>query len=144
MQRWRRALTQFHKTEATVAALEGTADEDRFGDALDAFYRALRRLLRTPAPDLAALSLKIDLTVDHEIAELTGGDRCLAALKADARALARANLSCPCLRGTILGQSFDKARSHSNGPHARRAGRNSTSNPLISPATSAAPSGASP
>ena len=61
---------------------------DRFGDHLGAFYAALRRLLRTPAPDIAALAMKIALAVDHEVGTLTGGERCLAALKADARRLA--------------------------------------------------------
>jgi hypothetical protein len=59
-----------------------------FDDHLGAFYSALRRLLRTPAPDLAALAAKIILTVDHEVGTLTGGDRCFAALKADVRRLA--------------------------------------------------------
>jgi len=36
---------------------------------------------------LKALALKIDLTVDHEVAELTGGEACVAALKRDAARL---------------------------------------------------------
>lgn len=44
---------------------------------------ALKRLLRTPAPDLPALALKIELAVDEEVATLAGGERCLAVLKAD-------------------------------------------------------------
>lgn len=64
-----------------------TALDDAFGDRLGAFYAALRRLLRTPAPDFDALAAKIALAVDHEIGTLTGGERCLAALKADARRL---------------------------------------------------------
>ena len=61
--------------------------DDRFGDHLGAFYAALGRLLRTPAPDVPALAAKIALVVDHEVGALTGGERCLAALKADARRL---------------------------------------------------------
>ena len=53
-----------------------------------ATLRRAETILKAAAPDLPALSLKIDLAVDHEIAELTGGDRCLASLKADARRLA--------------------------------------------------------
>ena len=88
MQRWRRAVAQFGCAQTILDAAAHEPDEELYGDILDAFNRALRRLLRTPAPDLPALSLKIDLAVDHEIAELTGGDRCLAALKQDARRLA--------------------------------------------------------
>jgi hypothetical protein len=45
-------------------------------------------LLRTPAPDVQALAMKIQLAVNHEAGSLTGGESCLAALKADARRLA--------------------------------------------------------
>jgi hypothetical protein len=47
------------------------------------------RLLRAPAPDLPALALKIDLTVDDQAWELTAAAPCLAALKADADRLGR-------------------------------------------------------
>ena len=62
--------------------------DDRFGDFLGAFYFALQCLLLTPAPDIPSLAVKIALAVDHEVGTLTGGDLCLAALKADARRLA--------------------------------------------------------
>jgi hypothetical protein len=62
--------------------------DETSGDHLGAFYRALERLLRTPAPDVPALALKIELAVDHEAGSLTGGESCLAVLKADARRLA--------------------------------------------------------
>ena len=55
---------------------------------LGAFTRALKRLIRTPAPDLAALALKLDLALAHDVAGLTGGKACLLALKRDARRLA--------------------------------------------------------
>jgi hypothetical protein len=61
--------------------------DDRFGDFLGAFHVALRCLLLTPAPGIPALATKIALAVDHEVGALTGGDLCLAALKADARRL---------------------------------------------------------
>jgi hypothetical protein len=41
-----------------------------------------------PAPDLQALATMIALAVDHEVVELEGGDRCTAALKADALRIA--------------------------------------------------------
>ncbi|MEA3031362.1 MAG: hypothetical protein QOG13_2687 [Sphingomonadales bacterium] len=86
--KWDRAVATFRRAEAVINAAAHEPDQDRY-DALNlAFFRALRRLIRTPAPDLPALSLKIELAVDHEVAELTGGDHCLAALKRDARRLA--------------------------------------------------------
>ncbi|HYI64606.1 MAG TPA: hypothetical protein VEW71_06950 [Allosphingosinicella sp.] len=97
--RWNRALAAFRRAEAALDAVaretsglvgvgpEQDASEERFGDCLCAFYAAMRRLLRAPAPDLDALALKIALIVDYEVATLTGGERCLAVLKADARRL---------------------------------------------------------
>lgn len=91
--RWDRALALVRRAEARLEpwriAAEGDPDETLFDRRLGAFYRALRRLLRTPAPDLRCLALKLDLAIDHEIAELTGGKACLLALKRDARRLAR-------------------------------------------------------
>jgi hypothetical protein len=76
--------------------------EDRL-DALDGAHgSALKRLLRTPMPDPSlsrsacsagsrrTLALKIELIVDEEAATLAGGERCLAALKADGWRLASA------------------------------------------------------
>jgi len=86
--RWDRAVALLRRAESALHAAEGDADETLFDRRLGAFYRALRRLLRTPAPDLRCLALKLDLAIDHEIAELTGGKACLIALKQDARRLA--------------------------------------------------------
>jgi len=97
---WDRALADVARAEAELNAFcqacrEGSLAfrdpwelDDRFGDHLGAFYAALRRLLRTPAPDIPALATKIALAVDHEVGTLTGGEHCLAALAADARRLA--------------------------------------------------------
>ena len=52
-------------------------------------YDALRRLLRARAPDLAAVGVKMDLVVRHEVGTLTGGERCLAAIRRDVRSLDR-------------------------------------------------------
>ncbi len=84
---WIRGVRRFRQAEAVLKAAAHEPDEERYGDLVVAFNRALRKLLRTPAPDLPALALKIDLTIDHEVAELTGGDACLAALRRDARGL---------------------------------------------------------
>jgi len=97
---WRRRLADLRLAEAemdafcrraragSLALADQSALDEAFGDQLGAVYAALRRLLRTPAPDFDALTLKIVLAVDHEVGTLTGGERCLAALKADARRLA--------------------------------------------------------
>jgi hypothetical protein len=63
-------------------------DQDRYDALLDTFSRALRRLLRTPVPDLPALALKIELAIDQAAWESTGGETSMAALKRDARRLA--------------------------------------------------------
>jgi len=64
--------------------------EERLNDLESAKLVAIKRLLRTPAPDLLALATKIALAVDHEVATLDGGEQCLAVLKADAWRLASA------------------------------------------------------
>jgi hypothetical protein len=43
--------------------------------------------MRTPAPDLEALGVKIALVVDERAWELSGGEACMRVLKADARRL---------------------------------------------------------
>ena len=96
---WTRALAAFRRAEAHLAAFR------RFEAALPAAARAfpacqpleeggndlesarldaIRRLLRAPAPDLPALAFKIEFAIDDEIAFFSGGDLCLAAVKADA------------------------------------------------------------
>jgi hypothetical protein len=85
---WRNALAAFRRARSAIDAAVHEPDQDRYDALLDTFTATLRRLLRTPAPDLPALSLKIDLVVDHLAWELTGGEAYLAALKQDARRLA--------------------------------------------------------
>jgi hypothetical protein len=70
------ALAVFQPCEDRLNALEDLRDE------------ALKHLLRTPAPDLPALALKIELAVDEAAATLAGGEPCLAVLKADGWRLA--------------------------------------------------------
>jgi hypothetical protein len=50
----------------------------------------MRRLFRVPAPDVAALAVKIEIVVAHEVATLNEGEACMAALRRDARRLAGA------------------------------------------------------
>jgi hypothetical protein len=63
--------------------------EDRFGDLDSLRLAALRRLFRIPAPDLAALSLKLDLALADQAWELEGCEACLEAMAEDARRLAQ-------------------------------------------------------
>jgi hypothetical protein len=88
-EKWQGALTRFRRAQSVLDAAAHEPDEDLYDAINGAFHNALRRLLRTPAPDLRALSLKIDLAVDQAAWELTGGEACMAALKRDARRLAR-------------------------------------------------------
>lgn len=100
--RWDRALAAYRRAEARVAAFKAEEArlpagrrafpcedlEDRFG-ALDGLrLAALRRLLHAPAPDLAAIALKLELAVADPAWELTGCETCLEAIQADARRLA--------------------------------------------------------
>jgi hypothetical protein len=101
--RWERALAAFRSAEARLAArrayeagLPAPLRAFPFSEALDEVFNdlecarlaALRHLLQVPAPDLRALSLKIDLTVDEEVATLNDAEICVAVLKADGRRLA--------------------------------------------------------
>lgn len=98
---WRQLLARYRIAEAAVRDVEGrTARGSReeqfaleavYGDRLGDLYAALRRLLRVPAPDLPALAVKIGLVIDHEVATLSGGETCLAALRRDALRLGALN-----------------------------------------------------
>jgi hypothetical protein len=101
--RWTRALASYRRAEARLAAFRRAESllppaarafpaceplEERFNDLECGRLAALRRLLRAPASDLRALSLKIEFTIADQVWELTDAEPCLAALKADARRLA--------------------------------------------------------
>jgi hypothetical protein len=45
--------------------------------------------MKVRAPHLAALALKIEIAIDQEVASLSGGELCLAALRRDVRRLMR-------------------------------------------------------
>jgi hypothetical protein len=89
--KWHKALARYRAAEAALEAVTGTADDDLFGRHLGRFNAALKRLLRTPARDVADLAAKLDLVLAHQVFELTGGELCLAALQADAHRLAAAS-----------------------------------------------------
>ena len=102
--KWTRALAAFRRAEARLAAFRAYEAalpaaarsfpacaplEERGNDLESTRLARLRRLLRAPAPDLPALALKITLAIDDEIAFYSGGDLCLAAVKADALRLCK-------------------------------------------------------
>ncbi|MEA3045266.1 MAG: hypothetical protein QOH47_3104 [Sphingomonadales bacterium] len=92
--KWEKVLAAYRAAEAALRECERRtagapwaqqdAVEEEYGDRLDALYRALRRLLRVPAPDLPALAVKIELAIDHEVATLNGGEACLETVRRDA------------------------------------------------------------
>src|SRR5260370_237722 len=63
--RWDRNLAAFRRAQSIIDAAVHEPDQDRYDALLDTFSNALRRLLRTPAPDLPALALKIELAIDQ-------------------------------------------------------------------------------
>lgn len=85
--RWERALARLRAAEVALTAVQG-AEDVVFDPVLGRFNRALARLLRTPAPDIAALAGKLDLLLVHEVWELGFARPCLAALRRDAGRLA--------------------------------------------------------
>ena len=86
--RWQATLARFRRAEAAVLAAASSDDEDLYDRLGERFERTLRALLRTAAPDLAALAAKLDLAFAHEVATLSGGEACLEAICRDAHRLA--------------------------------------------------------
>ncbi len=68
------------RTRFTTRSGRGT--RRRFGAS------ALRRLLRAPAPDVAALAQKLELALDERSGEFFGDEAAMKAMKRDARRLA--------------------------------------------------------
>jgi hypothetical protein len=85
--KWDRALARFAAAEAAIAAAAGAPDHifDPIGARRHA---ALRRLLLTPAPDLAALARKLELALDERTGEFDGDSAAMKMLKQDAHRLA--------------------------------------------------------
>jgi hypothetical protein len=85
--KWDRALARFAAAEAAIAAAAGAADHvyDPIGAR---HHAALRRLLRTPAPSLAALARKLELALDERTVEFDGDSGAMKTLKQDAHRLA--------------------------------------------------------
>jgi hypothetical protein len=85
--RWTRALACFVAADAALAAAAGASDEvyDPLGSKHEA---ALQRLLRTPAPDAAALARKLELALDERAGEFFGDEAGMKVIKRDARRIA--------------------------------------------------------
>ena len=86
--RWRAAVELYRGAEAALAALAQCEDEALYDQAGRRCDAAVKRLLRTPAPDLAAFAWKIDLLFDQALWELGGAERCLGAVRRDAHRFA--------------------------------------------------------
>ena len=101
--RWTRTLAAYRRAEARVAAFKAQEAllpperrewpavkplEDRFGDLDSRRLNVLRRLFQVPAPDVAALALKLELAVADQAWELEGCEECLEAMAEDGRRLA--------------------------------------------------------
>ncbi|HEY0012943.1 MAG TPA: hypothetical protein VGB79_08840 [Allosphingosinicella sp.] len=56
--KWNRALARFREAEAGLAAVAHSEDDALYDRMLGRFNRALRALVRAPAPDLRAFSAK--------------------------------------------------------------------------------------
>jgi hypothetical protein len=87
---WQKALARFHAADTALAAAAHTADEALYDRLGDRHYRALQRLLTTPAPTIAALAQKLDLALYDAAQEFLGDEAAMRALKQDARRLAAA------------------------------------------------------
>jgi hypothetical protein len=85
---WAKAVARYRRAEAGLEAVAHGEDDEVYGRALGRHGAALTRLLRTPAPDLAAVAGKLDLIVRHKAFELDFGEACLAALQRDIRRFA--------------------------------------------------------
>lgn len=87
--RWQRALARYRAAEAALAAAEKGPEEvyNRLGGR---HHQALARLLATPAPDVAALALKLDLSLYDRVVEFTADAAAMKAIKRDAHRLSRA------------------------------------------------------
>lgn len=96
---WARALARLGRAQAAMRAAEARSSgsgrpfteqwdlDEAYSDRVVAYNRALTLLLRRPAPDRAALALKMRLAIDEQVAELRDGEACLAMLKRDVERL---------------------------------------------------------
>jgi hypothetical protein len=82
-ERWRDALDRFDEASREIEALVHCRNQRVYDRALGRHSTALRRLLRAPAPDLAAAGLKLELVVRHQVFEASFAQAALASLRRD-------------------------------------------------------------
>jgi len=80
---WARALACYRRAELGLEAVGRTEDDDVYDRALGRHHRALGRLLRTAAPDLGAVGVKVDLILRFQVFELSFGEAALEVLRGD-------------------------------------------------------------
>jgi hypothetical protein len=83
VEEWRKALARYRRAEAGLEAVAHTKDDELYDRALGRHHAVLARLLRTPAPDVAGVSRKLDLIVRHSAFELSLAEPCLVWLRQD-------------------------------------------------------------
>jgi hypothetical protein len=87
--KWRDALSRFRETDGPLAALVHCPNQRVYDRALGRHSTALARLLRAPAPDLAAAAEKLELIVRHQVFEARFGEAAIAVLRKDIRRFAK-------------------------------------------------------
>jgi hypothetical protein len=87
--KWQNALARFEQVDGEVEALVHCPNQRVYDRALGRHSTALKRLLRAPAPDLAAAGLKLDLIVRHHVFEARFAEAAIASLRKDIRRFAR-------------------------------------------------------
>ena len=85
---WHQALARFREAQAMLDSARSEPDQDRYDALLDSHSEALAALLRSPAPNLAALAAKLDAIVPNLAWELAGSEDCIEILRRDAHRLA--------------------------------------------------------
>jgi hypothetical protein len=85
---WGEAFARFQEAQAILDGARSEPDEDAYDLLLDSHSDALNALLALPAPDLPALTAKLDIIVPQQAWELTGSEDCLEILRQDVHRLA--------------------------------------------------------
>lgn len=87
--KWDDALARFREADGALDALVHCPNQRTYDRALGRHCTALSRLLRTPAPDLAAAAEKLDLIVRHQVFEALYGKAAIRVLRRDIGRFAR-------------------------------------------------------
>jgi hypothetical protein len=81
--KWQEALVRFREAEEALEALVHCRNQRVYDRALGRHSTALKRVLRAPAPDLAAAALKLELIVRHHVFEANFAEVAVASLHRD-------------------------------------------------------------